>query len=214
MRLVFNGVFLALLVLLVGFAVWCGIIVRSVSTLRADLSGNIELLLVVEDIRAGLTAEGAELAVVSGALDRLGARPALESRVGDARAALVALERGEPEALPALNAALAGLTGALRGESAAISVELGGYWDALYGLVVASLLLLASNMGMLLWARDRHLRLEVIQERLVKLATRRYSETAFTASGGFTSDEAPLTSEHPREPTVLAEPESELPPEL
>jgi len=213
MRLVFNGVFIALLLLLVGFAIWCGVIVRSVSTLRVDLSSNVELLIVVEDARAALeTGEAPEYEAVAAALDRLESRPRLESRVSAARASLVVLESGDPAGLAPLKSTLLEVTRSLRGQSAAIAAELGGYWDALYALVVASLLLLASNMGMLLWARDRDLRLETIQARLVKLATRRFSETSLTTSS--TGEPAEATSQHPRDPTVLADPDSELPPKL
>lgn len=205
MKQVFNTVFGALLVLLIGFAIWCGLIVRSVSTLRADLGENVQVLMAVEDAREAM--ETGELAPVATALELVKSRPELASRAEDARGALTALERGDVSAKDTLNQSLNGLTRAIRQDNATISGELGGYWDALYALVIASLLLLASNMGMLLWARDRHLRLEAIQARLVKLATSRVSDPPpFTTGSLSTTGE-----EIERAPTVLAEQSSDAP---
>ncbi|MBV1860884.1 MAG: hypothetical protein KUG77_20885, partial [Nannocystaceae bacterium] len=128
------------------FAVWCAVVIRDVSALRTELRQRVHWMQLVgrldrasrsgdaRTLNAAIAALDAELPalIVAGRDDAT-----LAAAVESSALALRNLDRSE--SLPrAIHPDLTGLVPALRKQTAALSVEQGRYWTALYMLVGVS----------------------------------------------------------------------------
>ena len=180
---------LALTGLLVAFSVWCVVLLWRSYELRHDLKGQLEwiddarrLRAELDRARSGSSAGStgrdllqaaerllaprgdSELQVgvqsLRGSLDRLGQSLAADSSPDDVW-----------EASTAARSALSALEGRIQNQVSDLHRRLGDHWTGLNLLIIASLVLAGSNLGLLRLAHRRRLRLEDAHRETQRLST-------------------------------------------
>lgn len=173
MRSVSRGVRSGGLALLL-FGLWCGLLTYNVVHLRAGVETNVGWLIELQAVQAAAdgptdgTAERLDALVV--AAQGTEVEPALR----DLRAAWTrAADLPPNQRTGAITQEVDAAVRAVRGQTAALSVELGGLWDSLIGLVLAALLLGAVALLLLHVADRRQRRAEALHRALEDAEGRR-----------------------------------------
>ncbi len=190
--------FAGLIGLLIAFSVWCVVLLWRSHELRRDLDQHLGW---IEDLRrlrgdldrpragpgpgdpsrtGGPQAYPDLSADAAGALERRAA-PELQVAVQSLRGALDRLHAGLDsgtsaddavwEAAAAARSAVDTLEGQVQNQVSLLHARLGGHWNQLYALIVASLLLAGSNLALLHLAHRRRLRLEQAHTEALRQAT-------------------------------------------
>lgn len=197
--------FYALAGLLVAFSAWCVTLLWSAHELRRDLDRQLESVEDVRRLRAELDrlgsgdADEAAGEAAAGRLERIVERLADEAGEAELEVAVASLRRalerlrdsladaGSSDAVwdasVSARSAVATLEGRAQSRLFELYRRLGGHWTALYALIVASLLLAASNLALLHVAhrRRRHLEqahLEALRQSTLDPLTRSWNREA------------------------------------
>ncbi|MCP3963567.1 MAG: GGDEF domain-containing protein [bacterium] len=179
--------FFALTGLLIAFSVWCVVLLWRTHELRADLDDQLAWIDDVRRLRAELDRSSADRVPEIDALRRDAERltqrqtpPDLQIDVRNLRGALDRLtlglsEEGSADAVweasVAARSALAALEGRIQSQVTDLHGRLGNHWRGLNLLIVASLLLAASNLGLLRLAHLRRQSLEKAHLEVLRLST-------------------------------------------
>ncbi len=181
-----KALFAVLTGLLIGFSAWCVVLLWRSYDLRADLDhhlGWIEELRVLrgelDQLPAGGDPEGTLFQPSELMLERRG-KPELQVAVQGLRQALDRLrgqlgaetsEDGIWEATAGARVAVTALESQVQEQVLQLHGRLDNHWTALYGLIVASLLLAGSNLGLLHLTNRRRRRLEEAHTEALRRST-------------------------------------------
>lgn len=149
MKRIWNLAIGAVAVLIVAFAAFALLLWRDVKVARGEIEHDVGWLIAVQHLDEVSNQPNGDLGL---------ALEAVRTAAGaDSAAALVELERAvQLRDVPAIHASASQLTRTIRKHTALVSAQLGEAWSRLSLLVVASLVLAASTMVLLLaWARAR-----------------------------------------------------------
>lgn len=179
--------FFALIGLLIAFAVWCGALLWRTQELRSDLDNQLAWIDDARRLRAELDRASNDRKPAVDALrrdtERLSRRqtpPDLRVDVRNLRGALDRLtqavsEEGSADAVweasTSARSALSALEGRIQSQVTDLHRRLGNHWRGLNLLIAASLLLAASNLGLLRLAHLRRQSLEQAHHEVLRLAT-------------------------------------------
>lgn len=151
---------------LLGFVGWCVWILLDVSDLRHEVEQRVHWMQVVRRVESSLQAQDAPgrraaIAELDAEFPGLTAAarddPALKAALEATLAELQTLEQPAQDPLVSADG-LSAITPALRRQTAARSVELGRYWNALYVLVAVSVLLSATALALYIRAHNQQVR--------------------------------------------------------
>ena len=160
---------------LLGFVTWCVWMLHDVSRLRDEVEHRVHWMQVVRRVEQSLQHPDpgqlrAAIAELDAALPGLSAAargdPTMQAALEATLIDLHALEQPS-RARPRVTDGIAAITPALRRQTAARSVQLGEYWDALYALVAISVLL--SGTALALYIRSHHQQVRRAEDDAVRL---------------------------------------------
>ncbi len=184
--------FAVLTALLIAFAVWCVVLLWRSHELRRDLDHHLGWIEDLRQLRGDLDNPPSSPTAASAAGDGrrydppdLAAGPGrggpelqvavqgLHDALDRLRASISAGASADSvwEAAAAARSAVANLEDRLQNQVSALHARLGDHWNALYALIVASLLLAGSNLALLHLAHRRRQRLELAHTEALRQST-------------------------------------------
>ncbi len=182
--------FTGLTVLLAAFSIWCVVLLWRSYELRRDLGHHLGWIEDLRQLRGDLDRASLGSAGDAGAGDlvyttpahmlELSGDPELQVAVQGLRAALDRLRSDLEsqasddsvwEAAAAARSAVMTLEGRVQAQVSVLHTRLDDHWTGLYALIVASLLLAGSNLGLLHLAHRRRLSLEQAHQQALREST-------------------------------------------